>query len=256
MMRVWPSREAMTLPTEVYLLAPLIVVVAYTVYAISGFGSTLIAVPLLAHLLPIKYVVPLVVLLDFAGSAGLGLRFRGEIDRSELKWMLAPLMLGVGIGTTLLLASTPDALVLALGILVTTYGIYSIFAQPPSGKAPRWTGLVAALAGSTMASTVGAGGPLYMMYLSRRIDDKTRLRSTIAAVFAITIALRIVIFVFAGLFLQDGLLLLALMLAPFIFVGLYLGHRLHLRLSRETVLKVVGGLLALAGLSLLRRALL
>ena len=38
----------MTLPLEVYLLAPLIVVVAYTVFAISGFGSTIIAVPLLA----------------------------------------------------------------------------------------------------------------------------------------------------------------------------------------------------------------
>ena len=246
----------MTLPSEVYLLAPLIVLIAYTVYAISGFGSTLIAVPLLAHLLPIKYVVPLVVLLDFAGSLSLGLRFRGQIDRAELKWMLVPLVLGVWVGTTLLLAAPAEALILALGLLVTAYGTYSLFAKPSSGAAPRWTGLVAALAGSTMASSVGAGGPLYMMYLSRRIADKTRLRSTIAAVFATTIALRIVLLAFAGLFLQEGLLQLALLLMPFIFVGLYVGHRLHMHLSREMVLKLVGGLLALAGLSLLRRALL
>jgi uncharacterized protein len=246
----------MTLPLEIYLIAPLIVLLAYTVYAISGFGSTLIAVPLLAHLLPIKYVVPLVVLLDFAGSASLGLRFRRDIDRAELTWLLAPILLGVLIGTAVLLESTPDALVLGLGILVTAYGIYSLFAKPPTGTAPRWTGLIAGLTGSTMASSVGAGGPLYMMYLSRRISDKTRLRSTISAVFVITITLRIVLFVFAGLFLQEGLLLLALVLAPFIFAGLYIGHRLHVRLSRETVLRMVGGLLALAGLSLLRRALL
>jgi hypothetical protein len=49
----------MPLPLEVYLIAPLIVMLAYAVYAVSGFGSTLIAVPLLAHLLPIKFVIPL-----------------------------------------------------------------------------------------------------------------------------------------------------------------------------------------------------
>jgi uncharacterized protein len=243
----------MTLPLEVYLIAPLIVLLAYTVYAISGFGSTLIAVPLLAHLLPIKFVIPLVVLLDFAGSVSIGVQFRTGIERSELKWMLPPLLVGIMIGTAVLLRSPAQALVLALGVLVTSYGVYSMLARPPSGAAPRWAGLLAGLMGGTMSSSIGAGGPLYMMYLSGRIADKTRLRSTIAALFATTTTVRIALFIVAGLFLQEGLLLLALMLAPFIFVGLFIGHRLHLRLSRETMLKVIGALLTVAGLSLIRR---
>ena len=71
-----------------------------------------------------------------------------------------------------------------------------------------------------MASSIGAGGPLFMMYLSRRIPDKTRLRSTISALFATTTTARIIIFAFAALFLQEGLLRLALLLLPFIFLGL------------------------------------
>ena len=246
----------MPLPLEVYLIAPLIVLLAYTVFAASGFGSTLIAVPLLAHLLPIKFVVPLVVLLDFAGAVSIGLRFRSGIDREELKWMAPALLVGVLLGTAALLRSSPQLLLSALGLLVAAYGCYSVFANPPSGTVPRWTGLVAGLVGSTMASSFGAGGgPLYMMYLSRRITDKTRLRSTISAVFAVTITLRVVLFAFAALFFQEGLISLALLLAPFIFLGLFLGHRLHLRLTRETMLKCIGMLLTLAGLSLIGKAL-
>jgi uncharacterized membrane protein YfcA len=246
----------MPLPLEVYLVAPLIVLLAYTVFALSGFGSTIIAVPLLAHLLPIKFVIPLIVLLDFAASASIGVRFRSGIDRGELKWILPALLLGVLIGTAILLKTPPQHLVVALGALVASYGCYSVVAKPPRGSAPRWIGLAAGLVGGTMSASIGAGGPLYMMYLSRRISDKSRLRSTISALFVMTTTLRIVLFLFAALFTQDGLLTLALLLAPFIFLGLVIGHRLHVKMSRETLLKFIGALLTLAGLSLIRKGLL
>ena len=44
---------------EALLYSPLIILLAYTIFGISGFGSTLIAVPLLAHLFPIKFVIPI-----------------------------------------------------------------------------------------------------------------------------------------------------------------------------------------------------
>ena len=37
---------------------------AYTVFGLSGFGSTVISVPILAHFLPVSYLVPLMALLD------------------------------------------------------------------------------------------------------------------------------------------------------------------------------------------------
>ena len=55
-------------PIEVLVIAPLIVLTAYVIFGISGFGSTVIAVPLLAHLLPLKFVIPMIVALDCVGS--------------------------------------------------------------------------------------------------------------------------------------------------------------------------------------------
>jgi uncharacterized membrane protein YfcA len=39
------------------------------------------------------------------------------------------------------------------------------------------------------------------------------------------------------------------------FLGLYCGHRLHLNLPRDTVVRIIGGLLIASGFSLLLRAL-
>mgnify|MGYP001619021539 FL=1 len=48
-----------------------ILLLAYFIRGISGFGSGLIAVPLLAHFLPLQFVVPLVLVLDFSASLAL-----------------------------------------------------------------------------------------------------------------------------------------------------------------------------------------
>lgn len=53
---------------ELYLAAFFILLFANFIRAITGFGSGLIAIPLLAHFLPLTFVVPLVLVLDFAGS--------------------------------------------------------------------------------------------------------------------------------------------------------------------------------------------
>jgi uncharacterized membrane protein YfcA len=45
------------------------------------------------------------------------------------------------------------------------------------------------------------------------------------------------------------------MLLPFALAGLWLGNRIHGRISRASLLRVVAGLLLLIGLSLLARAL-
>ena len=63
--------------------AAAVLFIAYLVRGIAGFGSGLIAVPLLALLFPIQAVVPVVVLLDYLGSASQGLSNRRLIAWRE-----------------------------------------------------------------------------------------------------------------------------------------------------------------------------
>jgi uncharacterized membrane protein YfcA len=244
------------MPTpEILVLAPAIVVAAYVIFGITGFGSTLIAVPLLAHLFPLKFVIPMVVLLDFAAAFRIGTQFRAHISRRELVWLL-PFMLAGMVGGVFLLIKLPENIVLlALGIFVCLYGLYAVRGREPALALSRAWSLPIGLIGGMISALFGAGGPLYVIYLTARGLDKSQLRSTISAIFIVTTTTRIVLFALSGLYAQDHVLLTAALLFPVMLLGLYIGNRLHLDLPRTRVLQIVGGLLAASGASLVIRAL-
>ena len=52
------------------LVVMLTVTLAYSVFGATGFGSSIISVPVLAHLLPLPFVVPLVIAVDCACQRG------------------------------------------------------------------------------------------------------------------------------------------------------------------------------------------
>jgi hypothetical protein len=76
-----------------------------------------------------------------------------------------------------------------------------------------------------------------------------------SVIFMITTGSRIALFAVSGLFAQEGLLATSAVLAVPMLAGLWLGHRLHVSLPREKLLRVMGALLIVSGGSLAVRAL-
>ena len=88
---------------HILILAPLIVVIAYTIFGLSGFGSTLIAVPLLALLHPdLKFVMPVVIVMDCITAMSMGMRLRADVNRYDLLPLLPFLVIGLAFGVFLL----------------------------------------------------------------------------------------------------------------------------------------------------------
>src|SRR6476659_3873530 len=111
--------------TTIAIVLPTLVV-AYVIFGIAGFGTALVAAPVLAHAMPIASVVPLLALLDFGAAALNGFKLSDKIAKAELVW-LAPLMIaGSIVGVTLL--------IFLLGFFAAGYGIHSLFAPPPQQK--------------------------------------------------------------------------------------------------------------------------
>lgn len=240
----------------VLIAAPLIVTAAYTIFGISGFGSALVSIPLLAHFLPLKTVVPMVVLLDFSAAASTGWQARREVERAEVKRLLPAIAVGVTVGV-LLLAGLPGRwLLVALGLFVIGYGARGLARGPgrhrPVSRHFAWpTGVIAGILGALF----GAGGPLYVAYLSGRIEDPTRFRATLAVVFSLGTGLRIALFLLTGLLLDWQLWAAAVLLLPLMFAGTAIGRHIHLRLSRQQIVRFFSLLLIASGSSLLVRGL-
>ncbi|HET7253304.1 MAG TPA: TSUP family transporter, partial [Xanthobacteraceae bacterium] len=101
-------------------------VVAYIIFGIAGFGTALVAAPILAHAMPITSVVPLLALLDFGAAALNGFKLSDKIATAELAW-LAPLMIaGSVVGVTLLISLPGTLLMFLLGVFAAGYGLYSL----------------------------------------------------------------------------------------------------------------------------------
>jgi len=240
------------------LLAAAVVAFAYTAFGLAGFGSTVIALPLLVHFFALKFAVPLLMLLDVAAFLLFGAHARKRIQYREIAW-LAPFMLaGMAVGLTLLIEVAEQLLLAVLGTFLLLYAGYSLAregfgrgAPPPMSRA--WCAPIG-LAGGVFSALFGTGGVLFALYNAGRIGDKQALRATNAAMIMLSSLLRVVLFGAAGLLTQEGLLATACVLLPAMLAGTWLGNRLHTAVPAAAVAKAVYALLVIAGLTLLARA--
>jgi uncharacterized protein len=223
---------------------------AYFIRGITGFGSGLISVPLLALSQPLQFAIPLVLALDFTASVVLGSTNNKKANWGEIKILLPCGMIGACIGAYALLTLPTTPVLLTLGAFTMFFGFRNIFGLQPVGQLSRAWAIPAGLAGGGAGALFGTGGPPYIMYLTRRLLDKGEVRATFSWLFAIEGGFRLAIFLFAGLLLDAKLqIAYVLGLLP-VAAGLYIGNKVHLDITSEGMLKVVGALLVLSGLLL------
>ena len=239
---------------DTLLLITAISFVAYVLFALSGFGSNLVTVPLLGHFLPLTFVLPTLALLDFFAAARIGFQSRGHLLKGEIGWLLPSLGLGIVAGTTLLVNLPPAITLGTLGAFIFCYGLYSFKERPPRFQLAQWAALPFGLIGGVLSSLFGTGGAVYVSYLAARGHDPRAVRSTITVLLAITALTRIGLYMAYGLYAQPNVLWYALAAAPAMLAGVWLGHRLHLSLSKQRLIQCMAVLLAASGASLLLRA--
>jgi uncharacterized membrane protein YfcA len=246
----WPD-----IPGTVLVAAPLIVLVGYTIFGATGFGSSVISVPGLAHFFPLAFTVPLVTLTDAFAATSTAFRLRRAVAWPEFLRLAPAMLVGMAIGATLLLRLPREPALVALGTFVTAYGVYVLAGPRKLADAPRWLAWPIGVVGGVFSALFGTGGPVYIVFLSARIGDKSVLRATSAMVVALSIGIRLVLFVATGLLLDPRLGAMLPLLLPVAVLGLWLGNRLHHALSGAGVYRLIAVLLIVNGVTLMARAL-
>ncbi len=243
----------MTQPDILYAISVLLL--AYFVRGISGFGSGLIAVPLLALRFPLQDVVPFMLITDFSASALVGGVTFKRVEWGEIRRLLPLSLIGVVIGTSLLVSLSPTILLTILSLFILAFALRSLLIhggkfQPVS---TRWA-YPAALTGGAVGGLFGTGGPPYVIYLSHRIEDKSALRATLSGLFFLEGLIRIITFLAVGLLHGSIVWLNSLFAAPIIIAALYAGSHVHARLSNAQMTRLIGILLLVSSASLLVKA--
>src|SRR6218665_2195012 len=256
------------------------ITLAYTVFGMTGFGAAMVAVPILVHILPLEFAVPLILLMDIVATVSVALKSRRHVVLAELLRLLPSLLVGVLLGATILSRIKSGWLLIALGVFVLAMSARSFFmrraaAQPigwqwsvPAGMAgggfcgPRageermgWNWSVrAGMAGGFFSALFGTGGPVYTMYLARRLPDLEAFRATIAALIFLSAIARSGAFAVPGL-LQEPLFTTALRCLPFCLLGLFAGSMLRRRVPPPMARNLLLALLSAGGLGAIYRGL-
>jgi uncharacterized membrane protein YfcA len=238
-----------------YLLLAAIAVLGSIVFGASGFGAALIAMPLATHLVPLKFALALFALADIANSFSVGLEKPKNAVRGEYLRLVPMILAGTVAGVTVLVNLPRAAGMLLLGAFVIAYAAYALFPHATQRVISRGWAWVAGFAGGVTSALFGAGGPPYVIYLSQRGLSKEEFRATLGLVTMTSISLRVIAFFLTGLLLDPHVWLAAALAVPAALAGVAVGRRIFLRVSRETLMRLVAVLLFASGGSLVLRAL-
>jgi len=237
--------------TSVFLAAPFIALLAYFVRGVAGFGSALIASPLLALMLPLTVVVPLVVILDNTSSMVQARRHRALIAWREVVPLLLCSLLGIALALHLHARLEEALLKRWLGGFVIAFALYQLLPFAPPRARRAWA-LPAGFLGGLVGGMFGTGGPFYVLYLRAWQLPKTVMLASMAALFALDGGARIVAFAVGGHYTWLHAQLLAVML-PLGALGLYLGGRVHVGLTQAAFQRIVSAIMLVSGMLLLLR---
>jgi uncharacterized membrane protein YfcA len=232
----------------------IIVLFSYTTQAMSGFGSTILALTLGIHLYPIEVLLPVLVPLDMLVNLYLVVRHHGHINRPLLFRSILPAM-GAGVLAGILAFQFIQGVILKkiFGLLVILLSLRELYRFLRKRLNQKELSNLGSTVYVTLAGLIhgiyASGGPLLIYALSRLNLPKSIFRSTLAAVWLIFSIILTASYLIAGTFSGESLMFIAILL-PVIVIGLLLGEWLHHHIDEYRFKIFVFSVLLFAGFSI------
>jgi len=243
----------MAIAPETLIVVALVIFVGYTIFGATGFGASPITIPVLAHVLPVTFVLSLAALLDLSSALALGFQTRRQADTRELLTLIPFTLVGLTLGVTLLVRLPRNATVLALGLFVCVYALYVMLGRRTARRLSRVWAAPAGTLGGIVGALFGMGGPPYVVYITGRIPDPAVQRATISQMVILNVGLRVVAFALAGLLLSSALWIAVMLLLAVAWAGVWVGNRAHGSVTPAMMARMIGAALFLTGAALIVR---
>jgi uncharacterized membrane protein YfcA len=240
-----------------YIFALLIIFGAYFIFGISGFGSSIISVPLLVLMYPLQSVVPMMVIIDICASMYVGKKSSQDANLKELKWLFPFSLLGMILGIVLLVEAPSEPLLIILGCFAAINGARVLWQRNSEMTDPinKWWAAPFGFVGGVFTALFATGGAIYASYLGLRIGDPKVVRATMAFAILILTVLRLAFMLITGLILSWPVIGLAICLMPATLLGIWAGTHVHTKLNKMAMQVAYGAILLFSGTALLVRQL-
>ena len=228
-----------------------IVAAAAVAQGLSGFGFSLISIPLLSLVVPVKAAIVGGAFLGLVQSGLVVSRDHRHIDRRSATVLVLAALAGMPIGLFVItrVREEPLQVVIAVTVLVFTALLWRRV-RLPTDSLPAEVGV--GFTSGMLSTSTGMSGPPLVIALQARGVPPSAFRATLATVFVSGSAISLLLFWSRGLVTADAVKVAAAGL-PGLLIGILVGELAFRRVDHERfraivlVLLVASAVLALVG---------
>jgi uncharacterized membrane protein YfcA len=229
-----------------YLWIWLIVFFAAFTQGLSGFGSILLALPLLAIFLDIKTVIPLVALYGLSITFLLLVQLRKHLEWKKIYPLVVGAALGIPVGVFFLKKLNREMIHWTLGIILVAYSLYSLFFKSSKDGIREGWAYLFGFVGGCLGSSLSASGPPVIVYTSLQPWSKDTIKVTLQGFFIVSGLMVVFAHAISGVTTVAVLRFFGISL-PVLIVGTYMGAYFYGMIGEQWYKRVMLVLLALLG---------
>jgi uncharacterized protein len=230
----------------------LIFFAATVVRSAFGFGEALIAVPLLAFVVPVEVAAPTAVLVSITVALIIVIQDWHRVHVKSALWLVVPTFFGIPLGLAMLKALPERGVEAILGVVVAAFALYSLLSRRKRElDDDRLAGFFGFAAG-VLGGAYGMNGPPLAIYGSLRRWSPEHFRATLQAYFLPASLAGMAGYWIGGLWTPAVNRYYALSL-PGVLVAIFLGRAINQRMrGHRFIVYVHLGLTAIGVLLLLK----
>jgi len=232
------------------LLISIIFLLAGFIQGMTGFGSALVAIPLLSLFLDIKSAVPLCILNSLVITTYLSLKMRRYLDAKKILPLCIAAVPGIIVGSTILDKVSSTIIRICLGILLIAYSAYSLFSRPKPRKLHKAWSYIAGFSSGAIGAAFSAGGPPAIIYTTLNDWKKDEIKATLSGFFLFNSYLIATVHAVNGL-TSIEIFTYFMISAPVVLLGTVLGSICYGRIPATLYLQIIFTFLVLMGIMMI-----
>jgi uncharacterized membrane protein YfcA len=231
-----------------------VIFLATLIRSAFGFGEALVAVPLLALLIPVEVAAPLAVLVSVTVAVIILVQDWRHVNLGSAGRLVLSSLFGIPLGLWMLTAITESVVKAVLALLIIAFSLYCLMSRRPAELKDDRLAWLFGFASGILGGTYGMNGPPLVVYGSLRGWPPEHFRATLQGYFLPASLAGMCGYWLAGLWVPPVTRYYLLSL-PLALAAVFLGRVINRRLNRRLFLLVVHVGLIIVGVLLLLQSL-
>jgi hypothetical protein len=217
-----------------------------------GFGEALIAVPLLALIMPVEVAAPVAVLISVTVAIVVLAQDWRHVHVRSAGWLLLSTLAGTPLGLLLLTRVDGTIVKACLGAIIVAFSSHSLLKGHRAALKDDRSAWVFGFAAGVLGGAYGMNGPPLVMYGTLRRWTPQHFRATLQGYFLPASLMALAGYALAGLW-KPLVTRYYLMALPVVIAAIFLGRFANGRMEGRTFLRFVHvGLVVVGGMLLLQ----